>query len=175
MKITRLLNRTFFLCLTLCFICAGCATKTPEPVEEKPVDYPEAVYEKGDEAVPAGYYVHTVKLPNESLSIIAKWFTGDLRNWELLAKHNPAINPNRIFLGDKIKIPRNVMIRQNPMTLQFVEDSQPKPKRRRSASPASSDPAEEAATPPADQPEPTAGEEPEEDEPFLFGPKDYTK
>jgi len=172
--ITRQLNLTFLLCLSLFFICAGCAPKSPQS-SEKFIDFPEAVYEKGDEAAPNGYYVHTVKLPNESISIIAKWFTGDLRNWEKLAKHNPTINPNRIFLGDKIRIPRNLMTRQDPLTLEFVEQSQPKPRQRRTTSPAPTEPAPAKTTSPAVKPEPMPEEEAAEDEPFLFGPKDYTK
>ncbi len=170
--ILRQLNLPFFLCLSLSLLCAGCAPKSPEP--EFP-DFPEAVYEKGDETVPAGYYIHTVSLPNESISIIAKWFTGDLRNWEELAKFNPNINPNRIFLGDKIKIPRNLMTRQDPMTQEFVEESQPKPRVRRRPAPSPPKPSKtkDKQEPPA--PSKTAEEQPEEEEQFLFGPKDYSK
>lgn len=96
-----------------------------ESATEPQAGYPGAVYEAGDEAYPGGYYIHTVTLPDESISIIAKWFTGDLMKWEVLAKCNQTINPNRIFSGNKIKIPREIMIRQDPMTPEFVMESQP--------------------------------------------------
>lgn len=185
----------FLLYPLLSLICTGCAPKSPEDMENRPLqeqEHPQAVYEKGDKAVPSGYYVHTVKLPGESLSIIAKWFTGDLNNWDKLSKYNPAINPNRIHLGDTIRIPRHMMTRHTPMTLQFVEESQPKIKRTR-PKPAVVQAEDDETEPPtfAAEPEtaPAAGkteepqaeelygedEEDEEDEPFLFGPRDYQK
>jgi hypothetical protein len=174
----RHLNLFFLLGLVLAFICAGCAPKTPvtiepsvEPPEEYLAEYPGAVYEAGDETYPSGYYIHTVTLADESISIIAKWFTGDLMNWELLAKCNPELNPNRIFLGDKIRVPRVLMTRQDPMTAEFVMESQPGSKRKKAASPSPVKlvaPEETETTTPAiaSPPEPV-----EEDEPLLFGPK----
>lgn len=177
----RRLQLLFFLGLTLAFIFAGCASKTavesetattPPPQDRLPT-YPGAVYEAGDEIYPDGYYIHTVKLPDESMSIIAKWFTGDLLNWELLAKCNPEINPNRIFLGDKIRVPRILMTRQDPMTAEFVMESQPgsKPKKKKVTKPSPVKPAPEqteTTTPSVKSPaEPLE----EEDEPILFGPK----
>ncbi len=179
----RLLNFTYLLCLAVYFVCAGCATisqkheeKPEENIQEKPIESPEAVYDKEKETTPSGYYVHTVSFPNESLSIIAKWFTGDLKNWKTLAKHNQSINPNRIFLGDKIKIPRRLMTRQEPMTLEFVEKSQPR--QRRAEPPPPTDAASADTTSPEVQTQPDPELVPEaeaEEEPFLFGPKDYTK
>jgi len=170
----RRLHLLFFLGLVLSIICAGCATKTTEDMDssvesptQQSTDYPGAVYEQGDDTYPEGYYIHTVTLPDESISIIAKWFTGDLKNWEVLAKCNPAINPNRIFMGDKIKIPREIMTRQDPMTAEFVVASQPEPKRKQIKEPAQVKRKKPAAESP---PDPTA-----EDEPILFGPKGYSK
>lgn len=172
---SRRLNLLIILGLTLSLVCAGCASKTAEDVGtslEAPADYPGAVYEKGDATYPAGYYVHTVTLPDESISIIAKWFTGELLNWEVLAKCNPTINPNRIFLGDKIRIPRSIMIRQDLMTPEFVRESQPRPQRK-SPSPAKTEtePTQGKAASPADQSTPESAVE---EEPFLFGPKGYS-
>ena len=165
------LNLIFLLGLFFSLACAGCVTKeTTQQVEtevEAPIEYqyPGAVYEQGDEASPAGYYIHTIKLADESISIIAKWFTGDLMNWEVLAKYNPTINPNRIFLGDKIKIPRDIMTTHAPMTPEFVEASQPQARRKK---------AEPASPTVQSTPEPAA-EPVIEDEPLLFGPKGYSK
>lgn len=186
--ISRQSKLTFILCLVLSIVCISCAAMKkdrPEPLDIPPDSPPGAIYERGDETVPSGYYVHTVKQPGESLSIIAKWFTGDLKNWETLAKHNPAINPNRIFFGDKIRIPRHLMIRHDPMTLEFIEESQPKSRQR--VSPAAppkktgekllKEKPEKAVEVEEEEPQPAVVQpEPEpEEEPFLFGPKGYPR
>jgi hypothetical protein len=184
MILCRYVNVIFFLGLTLSVICAGCMFKTTqdetaatavEPPAQTQVDYPGAVYEAGDAAYPDGYYIHTVTLSDESLSIIAKWFTGNLMNWEALAKCNPTINPNRIFLGNTIRIPRVIMTRHTAMTREFVEESQPRPKRQKGTIPSHTEdttPAETETTPAAVQADP---EPVEEDEPLLFGPKGYSR
>lgn len=177
-------NRHFtLLCilgLILSFVSAGCVSTTtedvessvePPPTEKFQEDYPGGMYEQGDDLYPGGYYIHTVSLPDESISIIAKWYTGDLKKWQMLADCNPAINPNRIFLGNKIKIPRSVMVRQDPMTPQFVLESQPTPKKKKISRPAvSKTKPTEPETPPPAEPEPAVDEEP-----LLFGPKGYSK
>ena len=157
--ISRQHNLTYFLCLVLSVVCISCAAIK----KDQPDSAPDAIYEREDEAVPSGYYIHTVTLAGESLSIIAKWFTGDLKNWETLAKYNPAINPNRIFFGDKIKIPHHLMTRHDPITLKFIEKSQPKSRQRVAPT-----------APPKKIEEEPQQEEPEE-EPFLFGPKGYPR
>lgn len=173
----------FCLGLALSFIFSGCVSTTTENVEttvepppvEVATEYPGGIYEAGDELYPGGYYIHTVELADESISIIAKWFTGDLMNWEVLAKCNPTLNPNRIFLGDKIRIPRSIMTRQDPMTAEFVQESQPQTKRK--PKPVVTPPA--VVTKPANKqtaPDTMEQEPPKtEEEPLLFGPKGYTK
>ena len=184
--ISRQFNLTFFLCLALSIVCISCAaTKKdqPEPLDKTPDSRPDAIYERGGRAVPSsGYYTHTVKLPGESLSIIAKWFTGDLKNWETLAKHNSTINPNRIFLGDKIRIPRHLMIRHDRMTLEFIEESQPKPRQRVSPAAPPEEPVEELqqekpkkAVEVEEESQPAVVQPEPEEEPFLFGPRGYPR
>ena len=55
------------------------------------------------------YFKHTVRWKGESLSLIAKWYTGHYGNWKALAKTNPGLNPNRIASGDIICIPPKIM------------------------------------------------------------------
>jgi hypothetical protein len=179
------LNLLFFLSLTLFIVCAGCvAKKTAQnviPPAEPPAEYPRVVHEEKVVTYPDGYYIHTVKFAQENISIIAKWFTGDATNWELLAACNPTINPNRIFLGNEIKIPRNIMTRQDAMTLEFVEKHQAGPKRQQGKvlSRAPVKPAQVETTPlPAETtpvPVQSAPEPVEEEAPLLFGPKEYPK
>lgn len=77
------------------------------------------------------YHTHRVTISGESLSIIAKWFTGDLKNWEQLAAANPNLNPNRIEIGDEILIPEDMMLRKDPITKSFVNSFAPKPRKKK--------------------------------------------
>jgi hypothetical protein len=100
------------------------------------------------------YFVHQVKWPNESLSIIAKWYTGSLMNWQALAKANPEMKPTVIHKGDQIRIPVSMLKTRDPMPEEFVEELI---QNLRKESPAAG-----------------AGEKKEE-EPALFGPKGLQK
>jgi hypothetical protein len=71
----------------------------------------------------SSYYYHKVKYPGESISIIAKWYTGDVKNWHSVAKVNPKLDPNRITVGDKIRIPNKLLHTQKPMPRSFVVGS----------------------------------------------------
>jgi len=72
---------------------------------------------KTREALPQNYasayckecYRHTVSWPGESMSLIARWYTGSSRNWRKLAKANPRIDPNRIKKGNVIVIPAKLL------------------------------------------------------------------
>ena len=173
MSLSKRFHIIYCLCLTVALLSAGCVSKPAEEVAtaiENPVvpleEYPGAVYEAGDEAYPGGYYIHTVSLPDESISIIAKWFIGDLLQWETLAKCNPTINPNRIFLGNKIRIPRSIMTRHTPMTPEFVAESQPQAQRKKTKK-------SSLAKTKTTQVEPKSPAV--DDENILFGPKGYSK
>lgn len=103
------------------------------------------------------YYIHTVKWHGESLSIIAKWYTGNPKNWEALAQANPNLTPSRLFIGNRIRIPEKLLKTREPMPQQFVASFYPKPKRK--------------SLPPKTTPPPPS----EEEEEKLFGPKHYPK
>ena len=78
---------------------------------------------KTREALPQNYagdyckkcYRHTVRWPGESMSLIARWYTGSSGNWRKLAKANPSINPNRIKKGNVIAIPTKLMKTREPL------------------------------------------------------------
>jgi LysM repeat protein len=84
------------------------------------------------------YYYHKVKYPGETLSIIAKWYTGEVENWRALTKANPKLKPNRITVGDKIRIPNKLLHTQKLMPRSFVVGSA-KIKKQRPSSPTPSD------------------------------------
>jgi len=66
------------------------------------------------------FYVHPVKWEGETLSILAKWYTGSLDNWKAIAKVNPVLDPNRIIIGNEIRIPTSLLITRNPMPKSFL-------------------------------------------------------
>jgi hypothetical protein len=66
-------------------------------------------------------FVHTVKYSGETLSIISKWYTGDVNNWKILANDNPHIDYNKMVAGDRIFIPENLMKTREPLTKEFID------------------------------------------------------
>ncbi len=66
------------------------------------------------------YFDHRVQWSGESLSLIAKWYTGHYSNWKALAKANPELRPDRIDIGDIICIPPEIMITQKPLPYKIV-------------------------------------------------------
>ncbi len=76
------------------------AISLPEP-PPKPVEKP--------------FFAHTVSRQGETLIAIARWYTGDGRNWVAIAEVNPTLAPKRIHIGDTIKIPKGLLITQKPL------------------------------------------------------------
>ena len=93
-------------------------------------------------------YTHTVRWPGESLSVIAKWYTGNGENWKILARANPELEPDRIRVGETIRIPENIMQTKKPLPQGFLQLR--------------------GETPPA-----RLSSKPPEEPPKLFGPKPY--
>jgi hypothetical protein len=123
--------------------CASSPKKVSEPDETESSQQWEAPWKstsegaeappKKDTETPVTYYVHTVKWPGESLSIIAGWYTGDIQNWKILAQANPGIDPNSVVVGQKINIPLHIMTKRSPMTKAHV-DSYHKPRKHKTRS-----------------------------------------
>ena len=123
-----------FLCLSFLWVCTGCGSmntlfpqKPEEPQAEAAKPGAESETESAKEAEQAEF-VHTVRWPGESLSLIAKWYTGSFNNWKSVAEANPRLNPDRIRIGDKIVIPQRLLKNQEPMPRDFVPTSSPKEK-----------------------------------------------
>ena len=73
-----------------------------------------------------GYHEHIVRWRNESLSIIAKWYTGNLGNSHLLSEANPNLpDPDLIRQGDIIRIPIDIMQTKEPLPEDFVKTNIP--------------------------------------------------
>ena len=78
------------------------------------------------------YFVHTVKYPGETVSIIAAWYLGDKMRFDVLAAANPEINPALIRVGMKINIPENLAKTREPMTKEFVDGFYKRPSTEKS-------------------------------------------
>jgi len=74
------------------------------------------------------FHEHQVKWEGETLSIIAKWYTGSVNNWKTIAKANPALDPNRIVIGIDVRIPNSLMITRNPLPKSFLAGFSPEKK-----------------------------------------------
>lgn len=114
--------RTCLITLTLLFAIGGCLSlnKLLKPAPEKKSERPRE----------PSYFLHKVRWPGESLSIIAKWYTGRLENWRALTKANPKINPGRMKIGRKVRIPETLMRTREPLPKEFVALHFPKPKKK---------------------------------------------
>jgi len=100
---------------------------TTPPIEEEaqPLQISDTTPPIEEEAQPLQSsipFVHTVRWPRETLSIIAKWYTGELENWKALVKANPKLKPNRIYIGNKILIPGDLLKTRKPMPRKFLAE-----------------------------------------------------
>lgn len=148
----------------------GCASLGKEPIKRKvaeseqappagaktttPGDTRSPKEEKAGPFQKSTRFSHRVQWPGETISIIAKWYTGKLENWKAIVKANPKLKPSRILIGSKIRIPEDLLETREPMPQEFLMEFTSKPKKKRAAS---------KSTPPPE----------EETEPVLFGPKEY--
>ena len=94
----RLINQ-IFLVLMLALVVTGCSQNRNGMSDQDTPPYIE----------------HTVKYPGETLGVISKWYTGTAANWRAILAFNPAMKATRIRLGDRVRIPRSLVIRDSPM------------------------------------------------------------
>lgn len=115
----------WLLLVALLWVCSGCAgvKKSPQAadksMESKTVKTVGETTDS-DENLP---FFHQVRWEGETLSLIAKWYTGDWRNWKALAEVNPWAEPNNMFAGLKVKIPRQLLKTTKKMPREFVLSS----------------------------------------------------
>jgi len=127
------------LALILIFIFTGCSYQ-PLPLPPAPEEPPPAVEIKPETPIPEPvtpvtpkpsdleistpephFYLHKVRWPEETLSHIAKWYTGSVKNWKTIAETNPGVDPKKIDVGDTISIPEELLISRKPMPHSFVQ------------------------------------------------------
>jgi hypothetical protein len=56
-----------------------------------------------------------VRGTGETFIAIARWYTGNGNNWARLAQASPDIDPQRIHIGDVIRIPEEIVTTRRPM------------------------------------------------------------
>ena len=150
------MRQIIFLSLILIGLLAHCTPvrKQPEPMPPTPQPMPptpqpmrpaleEAPGLAPVEKAPVPFelqpqpYIHEVRWPGETLSHIARWYTGSYSNWEKIADANPGLKPRRIQIGHKIIIPDELLKVREPMPRHYVR-SLPSPKRSPSTRPVQS-------------------------------------
>lgn len=97
--------------LVLIFILISCA-QPPKPVTPPPPQFIE----------------HTVKYQGETLAAISGWYLGDIKRWKEIQAVNPGLKPERIKIGDKIKIPADKAVKRDPFPKPKVSRKAPAPK-----------------------------------------------
>ena len=126
------------LALILIRVLSGCAYQYPplQPAPEEPSpsveiksETPVAVPDTPALEIPEpepSFHIHKVRWPEETLSHIAKWYTGSVKNWKAIARTNPELDPKQINIGDTISIPEDLLTSRKPMPHSFVRASIPK-------------------------------------------------
>ena len=67
--------------------------------------------------------IHKVAYNNENLSMIALWYTGNAKNWNILSTYNGHLrSASQLAIGNLIRIPSELMIRTDPMSADFVSE-----------------------------------------------------
>ncbi|MCK5195487.1 MAG: LysM peptidoglycan-binding domain-containing protein [Desulfobulbaceae bacterium] len=127
----RIAKESFLIIVV--WMIAGCTflqrSSTPLPPSEAPVVEPEPIPEvslKIPVLKKAEFYVHKVRWPGETLAVIARWYTGMQKNWEVIVKVNSDFDPKRMVIGDKILIPADILKTRKPMPREYLRNSVPK-------------------------------------------------
>jgi len=141
---------SIFILLAVILFSTGCGIFNKKVVNWQPVKSQKTTF------------VHTVKWKKESLSIIAKWYTGDMQNVNRLADVNPNINPECLFIGNNIFIPEGLLKNRTALPESYVTLFYKKSKKKKSFH----KPAKKMSKPPKKLNPPK-----EEEDFILFGPK----
>lgn len=128
---SRIRRRVQVLVIGLIFAlaCVGCGKikaligrEQPPPGESKvetqskPKKERKTAPEKG-----MSFFVHTVQYHGETVSIISSWYTKDIMNWKVLAEVNPGVDVMDISVGDRIRIPEDLIKTHEPMRKEYVD------------------------------------------------------
>ena len=62
---------------------------------------------------------HLISYPGETLSIIARWYTGDAQNWTAIREANPGLDERKLRMGDVVIVPAGLVIKREPLPKNF--------------------------------------------------------
>jgi hypothetical protein len=96
--------------------------ETPAPAEV-PAPEPANVAPSPAQGPETQPYVHEVRWSGETLSHIALWYTGDQDNMKKIEEMNPGLKSDRIFIGDKILIPAELLKTRKPMPREYIRSA----------------------------------------------------
>lgn len=96
---------------------------------------------------------HTVRYSGETLAVISKWYTGKTDNWRAIKNANPGLKPERMSLGQKILIPGDLVIQEEPMPQKTVRSWSEAAKQKQATAPVAEQREEPAAKIEGDRPE----------------------
>jgi hypothetical protein len=112
--------RKLLLAPWVILLLIGCAQPPPPPPPPPPAPPPAPVEPE--------VFVHHVEWPGQTLGEIARWYTGKFDNWKKLAK---PVNPDlerccaRLRVGREVSIPRELLVRTDPMPKPVTRPSKP--------------------------------------------------
>ena len=115
----------WLLLVAFLWVCSGCAgvKKSPQAADKSMETKTVTTFGETRDSNENLPFFHQVRWEGETLSLIAKWYTGDWRNWKALAEVNPWAEPNNMFAGLKVKIPRQLLKTTKKMPREFVLSS----------------------------------------------------
>jgi hypothetical protein len=64
--------------------------------------------------------IHTVTFPGETLEVLADWYTDDISNARRIASANQMVGSHRLRVGDRIALPRTLVVNPAPLPEAFV-------------------------------------------------------
>ncbi|MBW1827611.1 MAG: LysM peptidoglycan-binding domain-containing protein [Deltaproteobacteria bacterium] len=119
--VCRTMARSLLVLILICVLSCSTSPKRHSQPKFKELPVPVTVEPETAAAVPETpskleppsptseprFYIHRVRWPGETLSIIAKWYTGRLKNWKVLSNANPTLDLNRIVIGANNPVQRS--------------------------------------------------------------------
>jgi hypothetical protein len=116
------LGRRALLLLLAAFCLTACTAFKPKVDPVDPGSQASSRKVAPDRATYLGVpcYLHKVHWPEESLSAIARWYTGSTRNARILAKVTPNLRDDDLRPGDVVFIPQELSRRTAPMTRSYA-------------------------------------------------------
>lgn len=100
----KTIARCFCLFLVVSVSSCSKASITPASIESKPQQF-----------------FHKIANSGETLTIISKWYSGDVDNWNQIVLANPGLHPEKLTIGDVIMIPQDILKTREPMPASYLE------------------------------------------------------